>query len=685
MAKTRAKTKPKPLIAIEAPITITAAVSEGESKGPPTFDVVAYTGGALSLVNFEYPVVVDLAGVSFGKSLIANLDHDKTKRVGHVTATTTEEGQLTLSGKVSAATDAAREVVESSAKGFVWQASIEAQPDQLTEVKAGKTITVNGQDFNGPVFVAAKSTVKGFAFVSHGADDNTTVSIAAAAASSKEKKMKTEVKAWIESVLPSIDIEALSDDEVTSLEADYAGREGSRTKPTPKPSNIFAERKMERDRINGIREVANKFMDMRPDDIEGIERMHDHAIETKMTVQDFRNEMYESAIPFHTADSLRPPKRPVKSDVLEAALALTGGLKEPERYFSDQALQTAHDRFKNGIGLKQLYRIVAKANGYNHDDDDVTLDMHRYACGTPAQMIKAGAFSTISLPGMLGNTANKFLMEGWGGGEMVWRDVTAMRSVRDFKQSTSYKLNGYLKYEKVGASGEITHGTTTEESYTNQADTYGRMFAVTRRDIINDDLGALTSIPRELGYGANDAFNEVFWTVFLAGASTFFAGGNSNVSTGTVTLATVIATLTAAELIFFNQTKPNGLPLGILPDRILCPPAEYRIFLQAMNSTATSGSTSEPNTNTFSNNYSVHTSPYLSNAAYTGYSVAKWYLLCNPARLAVIETAFLNGREAPIVETADTSFNTLGVQFRGYHDFGCSLQETRAGVQGSGA
>jgi hypothetical protein len=46
----------------------------------------------------------------------------------------------------------------------------------------------------------------------------------------------------------------------------------------------------------------------------------------------------------------------------------------------------------------------------------------------------------------------------------------------------------------------------------------------------------------------------------------------------------------------------------------------------------------------------------------------------------VIEIVFLNGNEQPTVETADADFNTLGIDMRGFHDFGVSKQEYRSGV-----
>ena len=179
---------------------------------------------------------------------------------------------------------------------------------------------------------------------------------------------------------------------------------------------------------------------------------------------------------------------------------------------------------------------------------------------------------------------------------------------------------------------------------------------------------------------------DVFWTEFLSSDGAFFdTATHANESAGTVTGATIIATLVAAELVFRAQTKPNGQPLGIRPDRILSPPGYDRVFMAAMNSTFVVGSTHEPAANVFAGNYKVFSSDYLVDTTKTGWSAVKWYFLANPSVLAMIETVFLNGREAPVIETSDTAFNTLGIQMRGYHDFGVNLQEYRAAVQGAGA
>lgn len=141
----------------------------------------AYRGGPLTVERYNFPVVVDLSGLSIcEQSVVANLDHDGSKLVGHVVDVTTDGRQLCLSGIVSGASDFAEQFVDSYDAGFPWHASIEARPTEKPEmIPAGKTVFVNGQSFKGPVLVARRAELYGVSFVPRGADDGTSVSIAA--------------------------------------------------------------------------------------------------------------------------------------------------------------------------------------------------------------------------------------------------------------------------------------------------------------------------------------------------------------------------------------------------------------------------------------------------------------------------------------------------------------------------
>ena len=46
-----------------------------------------------------------------------------------------------------------------------------------------------------------------------------------------------------------------------------------------------------------------------------------------------------------------------------------------------------------------------------------------------------------------------------------------------------------------------------------------------------------------------------------------------------------------------------------------------------------------------------------------------------------MEVAFLNGVDRPTVEKTDAYFNTLGIQFHGYIDFGVREQDYRGALK----
>ena len=136
-----------------------------------------------------------------------------------------------------------------------------------------------------------------------------------------------------------------------------------------------------------------------------------------------------------------------------------------------------------------------------------------------------------------------------------------------------------------------------------------------------------------------------------------------------------------------DQVDSDGKPIGILPALMLVPTALSAVgsqLFKSMELRDTSSSTKYPISNPHQGKFRVEVSRYLANSSYTGNSAKAWYLLADPTDLPVIEVAFLNGQESPTIETADADFNQLGVQMRGYHDFGVALQDSRGGVKSKG-
>ncbi len=636
-------------------IALEAAAPVGQDgqvpRTPRKFSMEAYGGGQLQLAGWRFPVVVDLDGLSIRNGAKAYLEHDRSARVGHLDGVNAEGGKLRVTGVVSSTTPTAREVMADADNGYPWQASIGAGVQQVEFVGEGKTVTVNGREFTGPINVARRSSLSEVSFVGNGADDQTSASIAAKAA--KEKTVDTATNEKVETTVAA----AEPAPEKTITAADQV-------------ADLRAQAAAEQERIAAVRKACG---DNHPDI--AAQAIREGWDKTRTELEVLRAERPK-------APAAHIPDHSLTSRVLEAACMLSGKFEGVEKLFDEPTLEAADKRFGSDLGLQELLLEAAWANGYTGRTFRDSREVMRAAFGRD---IQAG-FSTVDIDGILSNVANKFLLLGFFSVERTWRNICAIRNVRDFKTVTSYRLVGADQYQPIGRGGTIKSGTLGNETYTNKADTMALLLSIDRRDIINDDLGAITTVPRKLGRGSGLAINDVFWNIFLNNAA-FFAAGNSNYLTGAAT-ALSIDGLTGAETTFNNQVDAEGKPIGIAPAIVLVPTALNAIATQLFKSAEirdnTTNKGSYGTTNPHQGKYQVQSSRYLANAKFTGNSAAAWYLLADPADLPVIEVAFLNGQEAPTIETAEADFTVLGIQMRGYHDFGVNLQDPRGGVKSKG-
>jgi len=678
---------PARLILCTAPIELTAGAAEGEEPRLPTFQMLAYTGGALKLDCLPRPVVISLAGMRVPKdSIPIYKNHDPEQIVGHATARI-DGTNILVDGVISGTGPAAEEVVGNSRNGFPWRASIGAIPDDIKYVPEGRTIRANGRSWRGPCYHVRASELGEVSFVPRGADARAKTAIQAQHGGEEMEFTKwLTAKGWSEEDLDEAQLATLRAAYDTELTA--AADDGTVPEPATgvKPVQAAApaaldtsgdavqkmriEAAAEKTRIAGITAACGDTHGELA--AEAISAGWDlETTKTKVELADLR-----AARPAPFIVGSGAPD--ITAEVLQAAICVAGGLTGVEKVYPDPVLQAAHTNFQGGIDLQEVLIQAARQSGYT--------GRGRITSGNLGPVLQA-AFSTLSLPGILSNTANKFLLEAFNAVEDTWKQIAAVGSVKDFKQITNYRLTGNFTYLQVGPDGELKHGKIGEESFTNKAETYGRMFSITRHDIINDDLGALTAVPGRLGRGAALKINDVFWTAFMDNAL-FFTAARGCYQEGAAT-ALSVASLTAAELLFLDQTDPDGDPLGITPKILLVPNALFVAGTQLMHDLEVreDGNTSRKQFTTgnpHAGKFTVARSSYLSNASYTGYSALAWYLLADPRDLPVIEIVFLNGKQEPTVESADADFNTLGIQMRGFHDFGATTQEHRAGVKSKG-
>lgn len=598
-------------IKLDSGVTFLQAAEGDSAASPKKFRIVAYTGSQIRQGWSREPVVIDLAGMQLPATVPVVLGHDYT--LGSILGQGRpfmEGGQLIVEGEILADNENARQVLALAANGYQFQASVGADVRRHQKIDADGVTTVNGQAHVGPVRVVKASALRETSFVTLGADGATTVSIAAEEAAQEESMADNATQTPAEEPV------------VAAVEA---------------TASVAVETKPEVDHAQVIASLTQK--------VEQMEKL--------IATRDER----PAAPAVHVAKNVPP-----SAQVIEASFALQGGLPNVEKQYSVEVLEAAA-KVQRTTSLGEVLLSAAEEGGYTGP---------RRISAATLRPILAAAWATHSIGGILSSTVNKFLLAGFNGVEGSWRSISAVRSVNDFKTLTSYRLNGGFKFEKVAPGGELKNAGASDESRTISAETYGIMTSVTRTDLINDDLGALTAVPQRIGRGGALKLNDVFWAAFQDD-STFFttARGNKKTSAGALSLSNLktIATM------FRKLKDADGNPVAVDP-RVLLVPADIELSAAEImgSSLLVGGSSAAPDRNVLAGRYQVVSTSYLTSAE-------DYYLLASPADLPVMEVAFLNGVQSPIVETAEADFNTLGVQMRGYFDFGVAKAEYLAGVK----
>lgn len=695
-----------------------AAEGEEDAAKPKRFTLTAYNGGRMRPTGYYFDVVVDLAGLTAmsGKRPVF-LEHNRQAIVGHTTQISIDPraNKVTASGVVSGAGETAREVQASAGNGFPWRASLGGPTLEREFIEKGQTAQANGRTFRGPVYILRKQKIAEISFCPLAGDDTSRARIAARAANHSEE-ISMKFADWLKA--NGFDPEEITDGQRKVLQAAYEAEQqdaepnggqasGGQKQaggsaplaasagagaPNVDTSELLAslgeeirsglrnEASAESQRISDIRRLCASYgvdqVELQVDGKPKKVNLEAHAIEHNWSKAQTELEALRASRP-QTGPAIHSGGGDASATVLEAAACTALGMPGAQLVadYGDQTLQAAHDHYRGRLGLQELLLEAAYANGYSG----------RSFKQDPHAVLQA-AFSGHEISGLLSNVQNKAIKHYFEKVEQTWAAIADVSPVTDFKQITNYSLTGDMEYEEVGPDGELKHGKLGEETYNNQADTYGKIASITRKDLYNDDLGALNKAGRRLGRGGALKINDVFWKVFLDNAA-FFVAGNNNYADGAATALGVDA-LTAAELLFLNQTDPDGKPLGADPAILLVPNAlfvEGTNLMESLEVRPASNSTKAKTTkNPHAGKFQVEKSSYLSNASYTGASALAWYLLADPADLPVIEMVFLNGNRMPTVEQVSAPADVLGIVMRGYHDFGAAKQEPRGGVKMKG-
>ena len=660
---------------------IKAELNQTAEKKTPKIHGLAYAGGLID-VGFEHSVVIDLNGLEISPNLPLLQDHSNKMqdRLGNITATI-RNNQLFVQGEIVADTPCANNIIKQGKKS-VLQMSIGAEIIQATAVEVGE-MTVNNQTISAPFIYVQKATLREVSIVAVGADKYTECYIQAKAKlnsskgdeimEDKEKQVVEQLQAEQvveETVTVEQAVEQTAEKEIQAVEetAEQVKEQVVEEITETKEQAVEKAVEQERKRVQDIQAVVNG------EDAE----LEKQAIKAGWTA-DFTASKLLTKIRANRPNvnfNIKGIERMDTKKAIEAALSLRAGIKENTlvKTLGEQAVQAGYAQRNNS--LKDFATDLLKAQG-------------KTVNGFGNREI-AAAFGATDLAGILSNVANKRLQQSFATYEPVALKVAQQADINDFKKSEIYSIADADGLTEVDYStAKLADGKLAEAKGENELKTYGKIVRLTRKDIINDDLGAFTRMVDILGKTCARTIDKIFFAKVLANGNytdgkAFFGEQHNNLMTGADTALSIEAVKNAIAK-FITQVGVDGEPIGVMPKYLMVPAELYLYAKQIAESQyVVGGNARNPQLNSVAGLLQVVQSPYLSNATYEGNSKTAWYILGGKDQLPAFEVGFLKGQRTPTIEQGEINFDQLSVGFRCFYDLGIGLIDPKGAVKVTG-
>ncbi len=292
------------------------------------------------------------------------------------------------------------------------------------------------------------------------------------------------------------------------------------------------------------------------------------------------------------------------------------------------------------------------------------------------------AMHTVSdFPELLTGAGNRVLADAYRRAESPLKQLARQRTAADFRPLSTLKVGNFTKLEKLTEAGEIKALSTAEAKEGYSIETFGGIFSLSRKAIINDDLGAFARWGEMMGQAAaeTEALQLLALLTANAGAGVTMGDGKAlfhadhgNLAGTGAALSEV--TLDAARQAMRTQKMMDGkTPVNVVPRFLVVSPALETAAEKLLTSI-------QPNTtadvNPFGGKLSLIVEPRL-----TGNG---WFIFGDPATAPVLEYAYLSSAQGPQLSSRD-GWEVLGREFRVTLDFGAGATDHRGAYRNAGA
>ena len=416
---------------------------------------------------------------------------------------------------------------------------------------------------------------------------------------------------------------------------------------TPGQRQRFGQQ-LERQRIRGIRELARSFQ-LSPDQEDKLVSSGMSLGRARKQVEDIVAQRQNFGPGYQVVSVGRTEKESFRAAVQDSLLLRCGTRLEKPAPGADEL---------QGMTLREIAREMVIRSGQR--------------AGGDIRTIVGRALTTTDMPQLLVETSRRTLMEAYEQAPETWRDWCETGTATDFKAGKALGLEGDVALKKIPEYGEYTDGRLAENAEEYRVETFGRKLVISRQAIINDDLGALTDMPRMYGEACAALVGDVAYAALIDVAlkmgdgKPLFGSAHHNLFTGkggAPTVENLGAVVTGMEL----QQDSFGRVVTIQPRFFIAPIALKTTCESFFNTQITGG----PVVGTQAQSL-VH-NPYGGDFFRRIYdrrldldAATTWYLA---AARSTVKVFFLGGVQAPYIESRD-NFDTDGFETKVRMDVG---------------
>lgn len=348
---------------------------------------------------------------------------------------------------------------------------------------------------------------------------------------------------------------------------------------------------------------------------------------------------------------------------MKAALMLRAGHKDD-----------GTDEKKNpyiGMTLREMARMSLTERGVG-------------VAGANVMNIAGMAFthSSSDFGSILLDVANKSVLVGWEDAAETYEQWTYKGQLSDFKPAARVGLDSFKPLREVRSGAEYKYITVGDRAETIALATYGELYAIDRRTIINDDLQMLVDIPMMMGEAAKATIGDLVYGLLMGNVKMsdnvpLFHANHKNLYDASAGMS--LETLSGGRQMMVSQTAADGKrKLNIRPGFVLVPTSLELGTKQIIQSTSVKGADANSGiSNPLQNFAQVIAEPRLDDQ-----TTLDWYLAAAKGR-DTIEVAFLDGVDTPYIEQQQ-GFTIDGVTTKVRIDAGVGPRDYRGLVKSKG-